>query len=72
MNIMHRDIDRRAFLKRSGVTAGEQVPEAAAEVGAAQHGVQGDRGQQDTADRRGRHHSPPQPAPRSCGTDGGP
>ena len=24
------------------------------------------------ADRRGRHHGPPQPATRSCGTDRGP
>ena len=53
------------------VAAGQQVPQAAAEVGPAQHGVQGDRGQQDGPDRV-RDHDSARPRDWSCSAGGGP
>src|SRR5216683_1325276 len=52
-------------------TASQEVPQAAAEVGAAKYGVEGDRGQQDGPDR-GRDHLPARPRARSSGPTGGP
>ena len=54
------------------VAAGQQVPQAAAEVGPAQYRVQGDRGQQDAPDGRRRRHGPVRAAAWSAGPDGGP
>ena len=63
---------RAARRAAAPVAAGQQVPQAAAEVGPAQDRVQGDRGQQDGPDR-GRDHRPRlRPAAWSCGSGGGP
>src|SRR5262249_50928989 len=52
--------------------AGQQVPQAAAEVGPAQHRVQGDPGEQDPSDHIRGHQRPTSPAARSCGAGLGP
>ena len=65
-----RLVDQRARLASAPVAAGQQVPQAAAEVGPAQHGVKRDAGQQDGPDRVGGHHGPAGPAAWSSGTGG--
>ncbi len=52
--------------------AGQQIPQAAAEVGPAQHRVQGDPGEQDASHHVRGHQYPPSPAARSCGAGLGP
>ena len=52
-----RLVDQAARRPAAPVAAGQQVPQAAAEVGPAQDGVQGDGGQQDGPDRVGHYDS---------------